>query len=454
MPIMSRCRYLGNYQSRLVYDHQIMIDTTRIAGTVVLMRGVMTAGVSVQFCLTCPRQQPPCLLSPLPQVRYNVFRSLPPVEGPDFDPEDDEPTMESTWPHLEVRHAHQVQHHLPYCCSRTSPSSLTPHCTHARHNPPSSLHTHTSPSSLLTAHTHTTILPPHCTHLTILPPSSLHTHTSPSSLPPSLHTHTSASSLPPSLHTHTSPSSLPPSLHTHTSPSSLPPHCTHTLHHPPSLPHCTHTPHHPPSLTAHTHTHLTILPLSLHTHFILPPHCTHTHTHLTILPPSLHTHFTILPPSSLHTHTHTPHHLPSSLHTHTSPSSLPHCTHTHLTIFPPHCTHTHLTILPSPSHAHLTILPPSLPTLHSWYMRCFCGFWSPLSSTRPLQRDTSISVLCCSYWTSLTARTRERGTFSRLAYTEFMGNFLAFVLSFGDRSTTFSYALSMKQNDSMELQSC
>ena len=36
-------------------------------------------------------------------MRYNAFRTLPPVEGPEFDPEDDEPTMEASWPHLEVR---------------------------------------------------------------------------------------------------------------------------------------------------------------------------------------------------------------------------------------------------------------------------------------------------------------------------------------------------------------
>ena len=90
------------------------------------------------------------------QVRYNVFRSLPPVEGPDFDPEDDEPTMESTWPHLEVRHAHQYSTHE------------SPHALHAMHSPLPSLiaHTHTpsftahsssSPHSL----THTSPLLPY-----------------------------------------------------------------------------------------------------------------------------------------------------------------------------------------------------------------------------------------------------------------------------------------------------
>jgi len=35
-------------------------------------------------------------------VRYNAFRTLPPSENPDFDPEEDDPTLELSWPHLEV----------------------------------------------------------------------------------------------------------------------------------------------------------------------------------------------------------------------------------------------------------------------------------------------------------------------------------------------------------------
>jgi hypothetical protein len=37
---------------------------------------------------------------------YNVFRSLPPSQNPSgeaFDPEEDEPVLESSWPHLQVR---------------------------------------------------------------------------------------------------------------------------------------------------------------------------------------------------------------------------------------------------------------------------------------------------------------------------------------------------------------
>ena len=31
-----------------------------------------------------------------------MFRTLPPSESPDFDPEEDEPTLEASWPHLQV----------------------------------------------------------------------------------------------------------------------------------------------------------------------------------------------------------------------------------------------------------------------------------------------------------------------------------------------------------------
>lgn len=36
----------------------------------------------------------------------NAFRTLPPVDsGVDYDPEEDEPPMEASWPHLEVTNA-------------------------------------------------------------------------------------------------------------------------------------------------------------------------------------------------------------------------------------------------------------------------------------------------------------------------------------------------------------
>lgn len=38
-------------------------------------------------------------------VRYNAFRTLPPSENPDFDPEEDDPTLELSWPHLEIVYA-------------------------------------------------------------------------------------------------------------------------------------------------------------------------------------------------------------------------------------------------------------------------------------------------------------------------------------------------------------
>uniref|UniRef100_A0AAZ3PDF0 Serine/threonine protein phosphatase 2A regulatory subunit n=1 Tax=Oncorhynchus tshawytscha TaxID=74940 RepID=A0AAZ3PDF0_ONCTS len=32
----------------------------------------------------------------------NIFRTLPPSENPDFDPEEDEPTLEASWPHIQL----------------------------------------------------------------------------------------------------------------------------------------------------------------------------------------------------------------------------------------------------------------------------------------------------------------------------------------------------------------
>ncbi|UYV78783.1 PPP2R5B [Cordylochernes scorpioides] len=36
------------------------------------------------------------------QICCNLFRTLPPSENPDFDPEEDDPTLEASWPHLQV----------------------------------------------------------------------------------------------------------------------------------------------------------------------------------------------------------------------------------------------------------------------------------------------------------------------------------------------------------------
>uniref|UniRef100_A0A671NDQ0 Serine/threonine protein phosphatase 2A regulatory subunit n=1 Tax=Sinocyclocheilus anshuiensis TaxID=1608454 RepID=A0A671NDQ0_9TELE len=35
-------------------------------------------------------------------VCTNIFRTLPPSENPDFDPEEDEPTLEASWPHMQL----------------------------------------------------------------------------------------------------------------------------------------------------------------------------------------------------------------------------------------------------------------------------------------------------------------------------------------------------------------
>uniref|UniRef100_A0A8C5S8D5 Protein phosphatase 2 regulatory subunit B'alpha n=1 Tax=Laticauda laticaudata TaxID=8630 RepID=A0A8C5S8D5_LATLA len=36
------------------------------------------------------------------KISSNIFRTLPPSENPDFDPEEDEPTLEASWPHIQL----------------------------------------------------------------------------------------------------------------------------------------------------------------------------------------------------------------------------------------------------------------------------------------------------------------------------------------------------------------
>lgn len=36
------------------------------------------------------------------KISVNLFRTLPPSENPDFDPEEDDPTLEASWPHLQL----------------------------------------------------------------------------------------------------------------------------------------------------------------------------------------------------------------------------------------------------------------------------------------------------------------------------------------------------------------
>ena len=38
-------------------------------------------------------------------VSKNIFRVLPPSDNSEFDPEEDEPTLEVSWPHLQVFHS-------------------------------------------------------------------------------------------------------------------------------------------------------------------------------------------------------------------------------------------------------------------------------------------------------------------------------------------------------------
>ncbi|GCC42974.1 hypothetical protein chiPu_0027015, partial [Chiloscyllium punctatum] len=36
------------------------------------------------------------------KISANIFRTLPPSDNPEFDPEEDEPNLEASWPHLQL----------------------------------------------------------------------------------------------------------------------------------------------------------------------------------------------------------------------------------------------------------------------------------------------------------------------------------------------------------------
>ncbi len=75
---------------------------------------------------------------PTPQFAVNMFRTLPPSSNPtgaEFDPEEDEPTLEAAWPHLQVCRTHaQIPRHTQTDESKSiqplgksvSPSALLP----------------------------------------------------------------------------------------------------------------------------------------------------------------------------------------------------------------------------------------------------------------------------------------------------------------------------------------
>ena len=46
------------------------------------------------------------------QVRQNIFRTLPPAVATEYDPEEDEPPLESSWPHLEVHNYTCTMYHV------------------------------------------------------------------------------------------------------------------------------------------------------------------------------------------------------------------------------------------------------------------------------------------------------------------------------------------------------
>ena len=72
---------------------------------------------------------PPPSLPPCRQVRMNMFRTLPPLAAVEYDPDEDEPPLESSWPHLEVQgdtntHAHTHTHTIPCLLTLPPPAGL------------------------------------------------------------------------------------------------------------------------------------------------------------------------------------------------------------------------------------------------------------------------------------------------------------------------------------------
>lgn len=55
------------------------------------------------------------------QISSNIFRTLPPSDNPDFDPEEDEPTLEASWPHIQVCDSFTFK---PSCMARNVDSSI------------------------------------------------------------------------------------------------------------------------------------------------------------------------------------------------------------------------------------------------------------------------------------------------------------------------------------------
>jgi len=45
-------------------------------------------------------------------IACNLFRTLPPSDNPDFDPEEDDPTLEASWPHFRYKHPQLKMRHL------------------------------------------------------------------------------------------------------------------------------------------------------------------------------------------------------------------------------------------------------------------------------------------------------------------------------------------------------
>uniref|UniRef100_A0A3Q2IAE4 Serine/threonine-protein phosphatase 2A 56 kDa regulatory subunit n=1 Tax=Equus caballus TaxID=9796 RepID=A0A3Q2IAE4_HORSE len=65
-------------------------------------RGVIVESAYSDIVKMQTWKEPHVLRNRNPEISANIFRTLPPSDNPDFDPEEDEPTLEASWPHIQL----------------------------------------------------------------------------------------------------------------------------------------------------------------------------------------------------------------------------------------------------------------------------------------------------------------------------------------------------------------
>jgi len=90
---INNVKALSGIQSKVIYSYQSVC----VVVTLEIWNELLTNLMTLFFCAH--------------QFSVNLFRSLPPSSNPsgmEFDPEEDEPTLEAAWPHLQVTCSHNI----------------------------------------------------------------------------------------------------------------------------------------------------------------------------------------------------------------------------------------------------------------------------------------------------------------------------------------------------------